>query len=331
MQQVHSLGFRLGSTVGWQSSSYNQSSPEMNAQVNALVKHAMATRGAFLLNNYIYYHRGVAFCVIMFYRYYQRSRLPKWLVGYLNRREGALAPQMTRNYVLHHLDLNSKKSWWGRKRSLRKVFPKAGLKPWQKGSQNSWNMRGWIDLEYRTIRIFRRWPAHHFNYQMRKETAGMLARTDFRAYNVFDFTKAVNPIAVSRHYILKRFGSMLYQADVLESVYLAMQLNLSSLLAHTVTLGLERHARSRQQRRFLKMIRVTIEHLMTWKIARLRAVWRLSVFGKLDAKMRRTHFKLRVGFVRYQHLDFILSYTQDVARTRFGTSSVRVWMRNLLK
>jgi len=46
-------------------------------------------------------------------------------------------------------------------------------------------------------------------------------------------------------------------------MYVATQLNLSSLFAHSVQRGLERHAgRSRQQRRFLMMVRVMSERLM---------------------------------------------------------------------
>lgn len=40
--------------------------------------------------------------------------------------------------------------------------------------------------------------------------------------------------------------------------------------------------------------------------------------------MRRVHFRLRVGFVRYQEVDFLTNYTNAQARTKYGTSSVRV-------
>lgn len=48
------------------------------------------------------------------------------------------------------------------------------------------------------------------------------------------------------------------------------------------------------------------------------------MFGKFDAKMRRAHELIRVGFIRYQEVDFITNYSAAVASTKYGTTSVRV-------
>lgn len=73
----------------------------------------------------------------------------------------------------------------------------------------------------------------------------------------------MNPIKTTRHYILQRFSKLLYQSDVLVAIYVSTQLNLSNLFAHSILVGLERHAgRRRQQRRFLMMVRVMSERIM---------------------------------------------------------------------
>lgn len=97
---------------------------------------------------------------------------------------------------------------------------------------------------------------------MRNAVGSLLPRSEFRAYNIFDFVTTVNPIKATRHYILQRFSKMLYQADVLVAIYVATQLNLSHLFAHTILLGLQRQAGRRKQRRFLGMVRVMSERIM---------------------------------------------------------------------
>jgi hypothetical protein len=83
-------------------------------------------------------------------------------------------------------------------------------------------------------------------------------------YNIFDFISTVNPAVATKHYILQRFSKMLYQQDILVAIYIATQLNFSNLFSHAITLGLERQARRRHQRRFLSMVRVMCERIMLW-------------------------------------------------------------------
>ena len=330
MQQVNSIGHRLGSTIGWQTSTLELNNPEISWQLQSVLRKSMARRGSFLINYYYYYHRNVTFVPIVYYRYHQRSRLQRWLVGYLNRREGVLAPPKVRYFVLYKNQLYNQKALISRKSELRRVFPKAGLKGYTNKAFLSRKVRGWIDLEFKIYSVVSRRQANTLAWQLRNAVGSLLPRSEFRAYNIFDFVTTVNPIKATRHYILQRFSKMLYQADVLVAIYVATQLNLSHLFAHTILLGLQRQAGRRKQRRFLGMVRVMSERIMMWPTVINRPLWRLSVFGKLDANMRRVHFKLRVGFVRYQELDFLTNYSSIVARTKYGTSSVRVWMRNIL-
>lgn len=331
MQQVNSLGYRLGST-GWQTDINETVNSEIGEQVQNRVRKSRARRGSFRVTSYYYYHRGVLFCPSVYYRYNQRSRLKRWLVGYLNRRQGLLAPPKVRYFTLQKNNVENYKSVLGRQRQLKRVFPKTGLKGYSKNALRSRAMRGWVDMELKVYGILSRRQAENLQWQLRESASKLAVRTSFRAYNIFDFIKGVNLMRGMRHYVLQRFSKLLYQSDIFSAMYVATQLNMSHLFANAVQRGRERHAgRQRQQRRFRMMVRVMSERIMLWKTVENRPLWRLSVFGKLDAKMRRVHYRLRVGFVRYQEVDFLTSYSNATARTKYGTSSVRVWMRNLLQ
>jgi hypothetical protein len=88
-------------------------------------------------------------------------------------------------------------------------------------------------------------------------------RSSVLVYNILQFIPLLNPLVATRYYIFKRFGNMKYQADLVQTVYLAIYVNLSRLLAHTIVLGLERSAQKRMQRRFVAMLKATIERLTT--------------------------------------------------------------------
>ena len=330
MQQVNPLGFRLGSSVGWQGQEFGTTGSAISWQLNWLARKAIARRGSFLINAYTFSHRQMMFCVLVYYCYHQRSRLQRWLVGYLNRREGVLAPPKARYFVLYKTTLNSHSAWFNRRVNTKRIFPRGGLKGRSLVASRSWKIRGWVDLEFKTLAPLQRRLAYNLILERRDLTSQWLPRSTFRAHNIFEFIGGANPLVLLRHYILQRFSKMLYQADLLSVIYLATQLNLSRLLAHSILLGLERHAGRRQQRRFLSMVRTMFEHIVMWKRVQNRPLWRVSIFGKLDAKMRRTHMKMRIGFIRYQEVDFLTDYTSLVSRSKFGTTSVRIWMRNLL-
>jgi hypothetical protein len=86
-------------------------------------------------------------------------------------------------------------------------------------------------------------------------------RSNVLLYNIMQFIPMLNPLATAKYYIFKRFGGLIYQADIVQATYLATHFNMSRLLSHTIVLGLERHAGERKQRRFLKMLEATIARL----------------------------------------------------------------------
>jgi len=88
-------------------------------------------------------------------------------------------------------------------------------------------------------------------------------RSNVLLYNVMQFVPSVNPLVTARYYIFKRFAGLLYQADLIQATYLAINFNMSRILAHVIVVGLERHASKRKQRMFLKMVEATIARLTT--------------------------------------------------------------------
>ena len=190
-------------------------------------------------------------------------------------------------------------------------------------------VRGWIDLEWKSYNNQKAYSADSFNRQLRNEASLVFGRSEVLLYNILHLIPSANHLLASRYYIFKRFSRLLFQPDLIEAVYLSAQLNLSSRLAHVIVMGLERHANQRKQRMFLKMVQATIDRLSSWDSLRMKPlIGRISIYGKLDAKMRRAHVELGKGTIRYQQLDWNASYTQQVSRTKFGTSMVHVWLRN---
>jgi len=53
------------------------------------------------------------------------------------------------------------------------------------------------------------------------------------------------------------------------------------------------------------------------------------VYGKLDAKMRRTHVLMRSGHTQYQQVNFLTSSCKMASFTKFGASTVQIWLRNV--
>jgi len=373
MQQVNQTGFRLGSATGWHVSRHEKTNVDLNWRYADATRKALAKRGLFCINNYMYNHRGVMVNVVVFYRYLQRSRLNRWLVQRLRRREGALAPWPARYRILYKLDVASLKSTFNRKVNLRQAFPltipprlkrervpfpiwktmsaaqreahnakfdqavpaliKNGLvvqeSPRQKAMRIklSKRLRGWVDLEWKLYNVYKLGETESLARQLRLIYDQLLnGRSEVLLYNVMQFVPMLNPLVAARYYIFKRFAGLLYQADLIQVTYLAIHFNMSRLLAHTIVLGLQRHAAKRQQRRFLKMVEATILRLTTWEALQLAPfICRISVYGKLDAKMRRTHVLLECGDTQYQQMNFLTSAHKQVSRTKFGTSTVQIW------
>jgi hypothetical protein len=123
-------------------------------------------------------------------------------------------------------------------------------------------IRGWADLEWKLYCIYKLGEMDRLNHQLRLIYDRMVGgRSEVLLYNVMQFVPMINPLTTSRYYIFKRFGGLMYQADLIQASYLAIQFGMGRLLVHTIILGLERHAAKRKQRRFLKMLEATIDRL----------------------------------------------------------------------
>ncbi len=209
--------------------------------------------------------------------------------------------------------------------------------PWEphirrwKAEKLSKKVRGWADLEWKLYCIHKLGETERLNHQLRLVYDQLLGgRSEVLLYNVMQFVPMINPLTTSRYYIFKRFGGLMYQADLIQASYLAIQFGVGRLLVHTIIMGLERHAAKRKQRRFLKMLEATINRLTTWDALTLAPLLaRISIYGKLDAKMRRTHVLLEYGDVQYQQINFLTSAYKQVSNTKFGTSTVQIWLRNV--
>jgi hypothetical protein len=379
MQQINPTGFRLG-TVGWKVPSNQKSRYDASFRVISILKRELARRGLFLINAYNYSHRGMAFVVIIFYRFYQRSRMEHWVAKRLRRREGSVAPVLSRFFTLQNLNIYNAVNSIERRIELWKVMPKIEAKqkrkwvprakwlsmtPQQRQVYNNkssslitsklpkylidknligrkkrkfdkligklgYRVRGWVDLEWKIYNVHRAFPADNFGRQLREIAFSDLGRSEAQLYNVLQLTSSVNPLIASRYYIFKRFSSLMFQNDLIETVYLAAKRNISALMAHSIMLGLERVANKRQQRRFLKMVQATVDRVATWDSLRANPlICRISIYGKLDAKMRRAHVEVGKGTTRFQQLDWNTSYYKQLSKTKFGTSTIHVWLRNL--
>jgi hypothetical protein len=192
-------------------------------------------------------------------------------------------------------------------------------------------LRGWMDLEWKLYDLYKLGETELMSKQLRLIYDQMFGgRSNVLLYNIMQFIPMLNPLATAKYYIFKRFGGLIYQADIVQATYLATHFNMSWLLSHTIVLGLERHAGERKQRRFLKMLEATIARLTSWDELELTPfVCRISVWGKLDAKMRRTHVLLETGEVQYQQVNFMTSANKHVFKSKFGTSAVQIWLRNV--
>lgn len=267
----------------------------------------------------------------------------KWNKNIKNYRSGPQKPTFLNNNKLvlsKEVIPKRKKKRFTKKRkklALKRKYKKATLLVKQKKEDNFkrknriiQRLRGWIDLEYKIFFYFKNWSHISTSRLLNKSLSLLGGITELRVHNIIDFIETVNPNAAIRHYILRRYQRVIFSQDVVSGLYLAIQLSLSSLLAHTIILGLERNARRRRQRSFMYMVKSIIIHMAKWNTFQKRIIWRISVFGKIDAKIRRRHYKLRLGFVRHQSIEYVLNYSQQIARTKFGSTSVRIWLRHTI-
>ena len=142
-----------------------------------------------------------------------------------------------------------------------------------KAEKLSKKIRGWADLEWKLYCIHKLGSTERLNQQLRWVYDSLFGgRSEVLLYNVMQFVPMINPLTTSRYYIFKRFGGLMYQADLIQASYLAIQLGVGRLLVHTIIMGLERHAAKRKQRRFLKMLEATINRLTTWDAVNAYAI-----------------------------------------------------------
>jgi hypothetical protein len=153
--------------------------------------------------------------------------------------------------------------------------------------------------------LYKTHPAENFGRLFRDLCEFYLGgRSSARLFNILQFIPSTNPLVIARYYIFKRFTNMMFQSDVIEALYLAAYRNISERLSHIIVLGLERTAGKRKQRRFLKMVQATIDRLAALdSMGKRPLTGRISIYGKLDAKMRRNHIELGKGEIQFQQLD----------------------------
>lgn len=174
-----------------------------------------------------------------------------------------MAPINTRYFVLYKNNPDSFSSIIQREKAIKRVFPKADVKPWEKGSREARAMRGWVDLELNVFGTVLRRNSDSLIKLLRESLNEIRPRAEFRVYNVFDFVDGVNPLKALRFYLFQRFSKMRYQADIISAMYVATQTNLSNRMSHAIMLGMERHAgRKRQQKRFIAMVRTMSERII---------------------------------------------------------------------
>jgi len=125
-------------------------------------------------------------------------------------------------------------------------------------------VRGWVDMEWKLYNAYKLIGTDGPNQQLRSMYDSMFGgRSEVVMHDIMNFVHSMNPLVAARYYIFKRFAGLLYQVDLIQAVYLAMNFNMSRVLAHVIVMGLERHASKRKQRTFLKMVEATIARLTT--------------------------------------------------------------------
>lgn len=328
MQQINPTALRVAATQRWDLNKIPGlaltvgDNPGDIWRTNLVLRRALARYGCFVLHSY--YYRAdplVTNAVIVYYRYFQRARLVHYLSRIVRRGDAVLAPPFARLYLGRRLSALSASSKYLKVRWLKIV--------WQHRRRA---YRGWGDLETLYLQpleiLQRRTIAHSLQHQLSAFT-GTPVRVSL--YNINQFISTINPQAFTAYYIFKRYSKFQYLYDLVNGAILATRFNTASLLSHILALGIEKHEAKRRQKKFLRMFERVLSRILSWQlIDRKPFSWRISVYGRLDAKIRRQHILIKVGGVQYQFAGKLISYSLSTAKSKYGTASVRVWIRNLI-
>lgn len=323
MQQVNPIGFRVGVVQNWVSDKFlrGRITADINWKSWLPIRYILARHGCYLLTIYVYKLDALnsITAVIVYYRYLQRGRLARYLSRLLRQGDAVLAPIITRLYF---------------NRRILSLRPKSKFLDniWSKTYFNSRHLRGWGDIELLYLAPSNLLYRRSINYKIQRELVKMYAERIFvSTYNITEFIPIINPLVFSSYYIFRRFTRLRYLHDLIQIVLISSRLGTSHLLGHVLALGIEKHETRRKQRYFVKMFEKVLDRALSWELVYRKPIdWRVSIYGRLDGRIRRSHTLVKVGRTRYQHLDNLINYSCTVSKSKFSTSSVRIWMRNLI-
>jgi len=323
MQQINPIGLRVGSVQNWDIGKLVRLKDTNNLswQTSLPIKRILARHGCFLINIYCYNNSSgtSTTAVVVYYRYLQRGRLMRYLSKMLRQGDAVLAPPLVRLYL---------------NRRLLTVRPKSKFLDgyWANSHLNDRFFRGWGDFELLYFAPSNFLYRRSINYKVQKELTTLLGERVFTSmYNVSQFVPIVNPMIFSSYYIFRRYSKLRYLSDVIQIVLISSRLGTSQLMSHIIAMGIEKHETKRLQRRFVNIFESVINRALNWELIRRKPVdWRVSIYGRLDGRIRRSHVLIKVGRTKYQRLDNLINYAYSISKSKFSTSSVRVWVRNLI-
>jgi Ribosomal protein S3, C-terminal domain. len=322
MQQVNPVGLRVGAVQNWTSDKLVRSriTFDISWRSSLPIRYTFARYGCYLLNFYTYRlsTSNSLTAVFVHYRYIQRGRLIRHLSAILRRGDAVLAPLAIRVYFNRRLVNLRPRSHFLDLLFNKKYFSEVYL-------------RGWGDLELLyllpTEYLYRR----SIHYKIQRELVAVFRERCFvSVYSINQFFALINPLVFSSYYVFKRFSALRYLHDLIQITIIATRLGTSKLLGHALAIGIEKHETKRKQRYFLKIFEKVLDRVLSWELVYRKPLdWRVSIYGRLDGRIRRMHILIKVGCTRYQHLDNLINYSYTISKTKFSTSSVRVWIRNL--
>ena len=323
MQQINPLGLRVGSVQNWEIGKLSRLKDTSSAswRISLPVKRILARHGCFLLNMYCYNNPSVvsSTAVIVYYRYLQRGRLIRYLSRILRQGDAMLAPPLARLYL---------------NRRMLTVRPKSKFLDgyWSSTHLNDRFFRGWGDFELLYFAPSNFLYRRSMNYKVQKQLVQLTGtRVFISSYNISQFVPIVNPMIFSSYYIFRRFSKLRYLNDLIQVVLISSRLGTSQLISHILAIGIEKHETKRLQRRFVNMFESVVNRALGWELIRRKPVdWRVSIYGRLDGRIRRSHVLIKVGRTKYQRLDNLINYAYSISKSKFSASSVRVWVRNLV-
>jgi hypothetical protein len=323
MQQINPVGFRVGSVQNWDNDKVLRirGTADVSWRASLSVKYILARHGCYLLNMYSYNTPSGRSLntVVVYYRYLQRGRLTRYLSKILRQGDAVLAPAITRLYF---------------NRRILSLRPKSKFldAAWINMYLNDRLFRGWGDFELLYFAPSNFLYRRSINYKVQSELSRIYSERVFLStYNVSQFVPIANPVVFSSYYIFRRFSKLRYLHDLVQVVLISAKLGTSQLLGHMLSIGIEKHETKRKQRRFVKMFESVVNRALVWELVQRKPMdWRVSIYGRLDGRIRRSHVLVKVGRTKYQRLDNLMNYSCSVSKSKFSTSSVRVWMRNLV-